>query len=78
MNRPCVQTRVIIRRVSRRTVLVRKHVVRGATLSLIPDAVNDVVFHHAPINIDEVVHVIQDTTVIAILTAISAVLRLGL
>lgn len=74
MNKPCVQTRVIMRRASRHPVVqltlrtgsrIQKHAVRSATLSLVPDAVNDIAFHHAQLNINEVVHVFQDTIAIS-------------
>ena len=74
MNKPCVQTRVIIRRVSRHPIVkqtirtgsrIQKHAVRSATLSLVPDAVNDIAFHHAQLNVNEIVHVFQDTVAIS-------------
>lgn len=83
MTKPCIQVRVAVRRVARhpltqRTLrtgtLLRKHVVRGATLGLVPDAVNDVAFHHAQLNIDEIFHVIQDTATISSMTAVLAAL----
>ena len=83
MAKPCVQVRVAVRRVVRhpltqrtfRTgVLLRKHVVRGATLGLVPDAVNDVAFHHAQLNIDEIMHIMQDTASISSMTAVLAAL----
>ena len=83
MAKPCVQVRVAVRRVSRhpltqrtfRTgVLLRKHVVRGATLGLVPDAVNDVAFHHAQLNLDEIIHIVQDTATISSMTAVLAAL----
>jgi len=79
------RVRVVVRRVSRhpitrRTirsgVLLRKHVVRGATLGLVPDAVNDVAFHHAQLNLDEVIHVLQDTATISTMTAVLAALMI--
>jgi hypothetical protein len=81
MNKPCLHTRIAIRRVERhpivqRTlrsgVLLRKHVVRGATLSLVPDAVNDIAFHHAQLNINEVLHVIQDTVAVSTMNTVLA------
>lgn len=81
MNKPCVHTRIALRRLERhpitqRTIrsgaLLKKHVVRGATLSLVPDAVNDIAFHHAQLNLNEVVHVVQDTAVISTLNALTA------
>lgn len=81
MNKPCIHTRIALRRIERHPVtqrtirsgaLLRKHVVRGATLSLVPDAVNDIAFHHAQLNLNEVVHVVQDTAVISTLNALTA------
>jgi len=81
MNKPCIQTRVVIRRVSRHPVVqqtirsgsrIQKHVVRGATLSLVPDAVNDIAFHHAQLDMAEVVHVFQDTITISTMNMVLA------
>jgi hypothetical protein len=81
MNKPCVQTRVVIRRVSRHPIVrqtirsgsrIQKHVVRGATLGLVPDAVNDIAFHHAQLNMNEVVHVFQDTIAISTMNTVLA------
>jgi hypothetical protein len=80
---PCTRVRVVVRRVSRHPItqrtlrsgnLLRKHVIRGATLGLVPDAVNDVAFHHAKMNLDEVIHVFQDTATISTMTAVLAAL----
>ena len=81
MNKPCIQTRVVIRRVSRHPVVqqtirsgsrIQKHVVRSATLGLVPDAVNDIAFHHAQLNVAEVVHVFQDTITISTMNIVLA------
>jgi len=81
MNKPCIQTRVVMRRVSRHPVVqqtirsgsrIQKHVVRGATLGLVPDAVNDIAFHHAQLNVAEVVHVFQDTITISTMNIVLA------
>ncbi len=83
IKKPCVQVRVVVRRVSRHPVtrrtirsgaLLRKHVVRGATLGLVPDTLNDVAFHHAQLNLNEVIHVVQDTATISTMTALLAAL----
>ena len=83
MAKPCVQVRVAVRRVVRhpltqrtfRTgVIPRKHVVRGAPMGLVTDAVNDVAFHHAQLNIDEIMHIMQDTASISSMTAVLAAL----
>jgi hypothetical protein len=47
-------------------------VVRGATLSLVPDAVNDIAFHHAQLDMAEVVHVFQDTITISTMNMVLA------
>lgn len=77
-RRACLRIRVSVRHASRHPLvrsgkLLKKHVVRGATLGLVPDAVNDLAFHHAQLNFDEVVHVLQDTTTIASMTYVLAI-----
>jgi hypothetical protein len=81
MNKPCVQTRVALRRMSRHPIVrqtirsgsrIHKHAVRSATLSLVPDAVNDIAFHHAQLNVNEIVHVIQDTVAISTMNMVLA------
>jgi hypothetical protein len=81
MNKPCVQTRVVMRRMSRHPFVqqtirtgsrIQKHAVRSATLSLVPDAVNDIAFHHAQLNMTEVVHVFQDTIAISTMNMVLA------
>ena len=78
----CVHVRIAIRRVQRHPVaqrtirsgtLIKKHVVRGATLGLVPDALNDFAFHHAQVNVDEAVHLVVDQATISGLTAVLAV-----
>jgi hypothetical protein len=84
--RPCIHVRITVRRVQRhpitqRTIrsgiLIKKHVVRGATLGLIPDALNDFAFHHAPVTIDEAVHIIQDQVTISSLSAMMAIVLMA-
>lgn len=84
--RPCTHVRITVRRVQRhpitqRTIrsgiLIKKHVVRGATLGLIPDALNDFAFHHAPVTIDEAVHIIQDQVTISGLSAMMAIVLMA-
>jgi hypothetical protein len=84
--RPCTHVRITVRRVQRhpitqRTIrsgiLIKKHVVRGATLGLIPDALNDFAFHHAPVTIDEAVHIIQDQVTISSLSAMMAIVLMA-
>lgn len=76
-----MQTRVVLRRVSRHPIVqqtirtgsrIQKHAVRSATLSLVPDAVNDIAFHHAQLDMTEVVHVFQDTIAISTMNMVLA------
>jgi hypothetical protein len=84
--RPCTHVRITVRRVQRhpitqRTIrsgnLIKKHVVRGATLGLIPDALNDFAFHHAPVTVDEAVHILQDQVAISSLSAMMAIVLMA-
>lgn len=81
-RRTCVTIRCTIRKVvrhplTRKTIrsgaLLRKHVVRGATLGLLPSTVNDVVIHHAQLNLGEILHVTQDTMTVAGINAVVAI-----
>ena len=83
---PCVHVRITVRRVARHPVvqrslrsgaLMQKHVIRNATLGLVPDAVNDVAFHHAHIDLSEVLHVVQDTASISTMTLVVSALTLA-
>ena len=78
----CVHVRIAIRRVQRHPVaqrtirsgtLIKKHVVRGATLGLVPDALNDFAFHHAQVNVDEAIHLVIDQATISSMTAVLAI-----
>ena len=62
----------IVRQTFRSGSRIQKHVVRGATLGLVPDAVNDIAFHHAQLNMTEVVHVVQDTVAISTMNMVLA------
>jgi hypothetical protein len=83
---PCVHVRITVRRVTRHPMvqrslrsgaLMQKHVIRNATLGLVPDAVNDVAFHHAHIDLLEVLHVMQDTASISTMTLVMGALTLA-
>lgn len=80
---PCVRVHITVRRVVRHPIikrsirsgtLVQKHVIRNATIGLVPDAVNDVAFHHAQLNLNEIIHVVQDTATISTMTFAMAAL----
>ena len=87
MNKVCLHTRIAVRRVQRHPLtqrtfrsgnLLRKHVVRGATLGLVPDALNDFGFHHAQVSIDEAIHIVLDQATISGLSAMIAIMLLVL
>ena len=79
--RPCTHVRVVVRRVQRHPItqrtfrsgtFIKKHVVRAATLGLVPDALNDFAFHHAPLTVNEAVHIIQDHVTVGSLSTVMA------
>ena len=77
MRRTCVKVRKHFRDISktpavRAGVFLKKHIVRSAALGLVPSAMNEVGIHHAPINFDEFVHIIQDQMSLTILNAFLA------
>jgi hypothetical protein len=87
MVETCIHVRITVRRVQRHpitkrtirsTTLIKKHVVRGATLGLIPDALNEFAFHHAQLSMDEVIHILQDQASISSMSAVLAIALLSL
>jgi hypothetical protein len=83
----CVTVRVTVRRVQRHpitqrtvrsTTLLKKHVVRGVTLSLVPDALNDFGIHHAQVSLSEVTHLLLDQVTISGMAAAMAIAMLAL
>jgi hypothetical protein len=85
MNRTLKRTCVTVRRVGRHPIVQRtlrsgrhlsKHVIRATTLSFVPSTVNDVVFHHAQLNVQEVIHTASDTLTVGTMNAIVALLTL--
>jgi hypothetical protein len=77
----CIRTQIAIRRVQRHPTTRRaarhltKHVVQGTTMGLVPSTLNDVIFHHAPLSLEELFHVTQDTVIVSVLNAIVVTLR---
>jgi hypothetical protein len=74
-KRALVHVRVTVRRITRhplarKTAMLRKHVVRSATFGILPSALNDVVVHHAPLNLGEIIHATQDTVAVAGINAL--------
>ena len=86
MNKPCVRTLVAVRRVQRhpltqktlRTgIRLQKHIVRGATLGVLPSGINDLVFHHAQLSLDEAIHIVIDQASVSSMSAILAIILLA-
>ena len=82
MNKPCVKVQITVRRIQRHPLtkktirtgtLLQKHVIRSATLGVVPSTVNDMVFHHAQLNIDELIHIVQDQASISSISALMAI-----
>ena len=65
MNRPCVRTQVTLRKVQRHPLT--QNVIRTAKISFIPDVVNDVAFHHAQMNVNEILHTFQDIITLSVI-----------
>lgn len=86
MNRTLRKTCVTVRRVSRHPIvqrsirtsaLIRRHAIRGAVLSFVPTTLNDVVIHHTPLSVSEVVHTMSDTISIGTINTVFAVLTIA-
>jgi pectate lyase len=66
MKRVCVHYRRLVRQPEIRWGVrhVKKNFIRAAMLSFVPSAIDDVVLHHANLDLGEFVHVGVDTVVI--------------
>ena len=63
-----------VRRLMRSSSLLKKHIVRGAVLSLVPSEVTDIVVHHARLELGEIARVAADpvtTTAVGTVMSIS-------
>jgi hypothetical protein len=67
--KPCLRVQVTLRKVQRHPVSLR--IQRGVTFGVIPSGLNDIVFHHAPLTTDEVMHVILDQVSTSSMVAIA-------
>ena len=72
-----VQRHPLTQKTLRTGIRLQKHIVRGATLGVIPSGLNDVVFHHAQLNIDEAIHLVIDQASISSMSAILAIILLA-
>ena len=74
--KPCLKAHVALRRVQRHPVTknalrIQKYMGRGMTFGVIPSGLNDIVFHHAPLTIDEAMHIIIDQVSTSAILAIA-------
>jgi hypothetical protein len=76
LKRTCITVRrhPVVRRTLRSEVLLRKHVVRGAALSIIPSTINDVAFHHTALSVQEIAHVVQDSVTLSTINTLASIL----
>lgn len=83
MNRTIRQTSICLKKASRRpevrrlmrsSTLLKKHMVRTAAFSLLPSEVNDVVIHHAKMNLDQIIHVASDSATVSAMSAAMSIL----
>ena len=84
MNRTCTaRALVTLRRVQRHPLTqktlrtgarIQKKFIRGATLGVLPSGIDDVMFHHAHLNIDEAMHIVLDQATISAMSGIIALL----
>ena len=82
LKRTCITVRragrhPVIQRSVRSGVLLRKHVIRATTLSMVPSTVNDVIFHHAHLDVNEVLHTASDSVSIGTMNAIVALISIA-
>ena len=48
--------------------------VRSAAFSLVPSEVNDVIIHHAKMNLDQFIHVASDSATVSAMSAAMSIL----
>ena len=83
MAHTCTHVKICLRRVSRSKTFkravgssrfIKKHLIRGATLGLFPSTINDVAFHHAQLNMAELLHITTDTVTITGINTVTTIL----
>ena len=83
MAKTCTLVRVCLRRVSRSQVFkraatstrfIKKHAIRGITFGIVPSTINDVAFHHAQLNVNELLHVTSDTVTMTGINTVTSIL----
>ena len=83
---PCRTVRVAVRKVQRHpltqktlraTFKIQKHVIRNATLGVIPSGINDLMFHHAQLSLDEAIHIVIDQASVSSMSAILTIILLA-
>jgi len=83
---PCRVVRVAVRKVQRHpltqktlraSIKIQKHVIRNATLGVIPSGINDLMFHHAQLSLDEAIHIVIDQASVSSMSAILTIILLA-
>lgn len=79
IRRTCVHVRRIgksepIQRAITATKFMKKHMIRGAALGIFPSTINDVAFHHATLNMSEIIHVTVDTLTLTGINTVANIL----
>lgn len=82
IRRTCVQVRRIgrsepVQRALTASKFMKKHMVRGAAFGFVPSTINDLAFHHATLDITELIHVSVDTATISSINAVANILLLA-
>lgn len=79
IRRTCVQVRRIgrskpVQRAISASRFIKKHAIRGAAFGIFPSTLNDVAFHHATLNMNELIHVTVDTVTLSSINTVANIL----
>ena len=72
-----VQRHPLTQKTLRATFKIQKHVIRSATLGVIPSGINDLVFHHAQLDMSEAIHIVIDQASVSSMSAILTIILLA-
>ena len=79
IRRTCVQVRRIgrsepVQRAVTASRFIKKHMIRGAAFGIFPSTVNDMAFHHATLNMNELIHITVDTMTVTSINTVANIL----
>jgi len=72
-----VQRHPLTQKTLRASIKIQKHVIRNATLGVIPSGINDLMFHHAQLSLDEAIHIVIDQASVSSMSAILTIILLA-